>query len=398
LGRRLGRALPEPPSLVRPELLVGEDFRQVSEGGAPSAEREVVVWNPPLIDRATGTRRSAIAEAADLLADLVAFEIRTICFMKSRRGIELIRKFAAERLVSKGRPDLAERIAPYRAGYTPAQRRDIEARLSSGELLGVAATDALELGIDVGHLDAAICVNFPGTVAGLRQMWGRAGRKSRGLAVYVAGPDGLDQYFCRHPDEFLDRPVEAAILDHASPEIAARHLTAAAYELPLGPDEGRWFGEGATETANDLVREGVLRKTGKGLVPRRSGFVASGISLRSSSSDSVLVVDRDSGEVVGEVETGRAFTTLHPGAIYMHLGTNWEVSELDLGAGRAIVTRFDGDWYTRPRVETEVFIERETDRRDAAGVELSYGRMAVTETVTGYERVLSADQTAIDLV
>ena len=380
------------------ERLVGEDFRQVSEGGAPSAEREVVVWNPPLIDQATGTRRSAIAEAADLLADLVAFEIRTICFMKSRRGIELIRKFAAERLVAKGRPDLAERIAPYRAGYTPAQRRDIEARLSSGELLGVAATDALELGIDVGHLDAAICVNFPGTVAGLRQMWGRAGRKSRGLAVYVAGPDGLDQYFCRHPDEFLDRPVEAAILDHASPEIAARHLTAAAYELPLGPDEGRWFGEGATETANDLVREGVLRKTGKGLVPRRSGFVASGISLRSSSSDSVLVVDRDSGEVVGEVETGRAFTTLHPGAIYMHLGTNWEVSELDLGAGRAIASRFDGDWYTRPRVETEVFIEQATDRRDAAGVELSYGRMAVTETVTGYERVLSADQTAIDLV
>ncbi|MFM9054911.1 MAG: helicase-related protein, partial [Solirubrobacterales bacterium] len=262
----------------------------------------------------------------------------------------------------------------------------------------MAATDALELGIDIGHLDAAICVNFPGTVAGLRQMWGRAGRKSRGLAVYVAGPDGLDQYFCRHPDEFLDRPVEAAILDHASPEIAARHLTAAAYELPLGPDEGRWFGEGATETANDLVREGVLRKTGKGLVPRRSGFVASGISLRSSSSDSVLVVDRDSGEVVGEVETGRVFTTLHPGAIYMHLGTNWEVSELDLGAGRAIVTRFDGDWYTRPRVETEVFIDQETDRRDAAGVELSYGRMAVTETVTGYERVLSADQTAIDLV
>ena len=380
------------------ERLVGEPFRAISDDGAPAPEREVVVWNPPLIDRATGTRRSTIAEAADLLAELVSFEIRTICFMKSRRGVELIRKFAAEKLVAKGRPELAERIAPYRAGYTPAQRREIESRLSSGELLGVAATDALELGIDVGHLDAAICANFPGTVAGLRQMWGRAGREKRGLAVYVAGPDGLDQYFCRHPDEFLDRPVEAAILDHASPEIAARHLTAAAYELPLGPNEKRWFGDRAESASETLVREGVLRKTGKGLVPRRSGFVASRISLRSSSSESVLVVDRDSGEVVGEVEVGRAFTTVHPGAVYMHLGSTWEVGELDLDAGRAVVSRFDGDWYTRPRVETEIFIERETDRRDTCGVELSYGRIAVTETVTGYERVLSDDQTAVDLI
>ena len=380
------------------ERLVGEDFREIDEGGAPAPDREVLVWNPPLIDRATGTRRSTIAEAADLLAELVSFEIRTICFMKSRRGVELIRKFAAEKLVAKGRPELAERIAPYRAGYTPAQRREIEARLSSGELLGVAATDALELGIDVGHLDAAICANFPGTVAGLRQMWGRAGRKERGLAVYVAGPDGLDQYFCRHPDEFLERPVEAAILDHASPEIAARHLTAAAYELPLGEDEERWFGEGTEEVAAGLVREGVLRKGPGGLVPRRSGFVASGISLRSSSADSILVVDRASGEVIGEVETGRAFSTIHPGAVYMHLGSTWEVRELDLDSGRALVERFDDDWYTRPRIETEIFIESETERREAAGVDLRYGRIAVTETVTGYERVLSADQTAIDLI
>lgn len=380
------------------ERLVGESFHQVTEGGAPSPEREVVVWNPPLIDRATGTRRSTIAEAADLLAELVSFEVRTICFMKSRRGVELIRKFAAERLETKGRSDLAARIAPYRAGYTPAQRREIEAKLSSGELLGVAATDALELGIDVGHLDAAICANFPGTVAGLRQMWGRAGRAKRGLAVYVAGPDGLDQYFCRHPDEFLDRPVEAAILDHASPEIMARHLNAAAFELPLGADEERWFGETTEEAEEGLIREGLLRRTGKGLVPRRSGFVASGISLRSSSSESVLVVDRESGEVVGEVEAGRAFTTVHPGAVYMHLGTTWEVEELDLGAGRAVVSRFEGDWYTRPRVETEIFIERELESREACGVELHYGRIAVTETVTGYERVLTDDQTAIDLI
>ena len=159
--------------------------------------------------------------------------MRTICFLKSRRGIELIQRFARENLERRGKPELAKRIAPYRGGYTPQQRREIEARLTSGELLAVVATDALELGIDVGELDAAICVTFPGTVASLRQMWGRAGRRQRGLAVYVAGQDALDQFFCRHPDEFLERPVEAAILDHANEQIASRHLVAAAYELPL---------------------------------------------------------------------------------------------------------------------------------------------------------------------
>ena len=136
--------------------------------------------------------------------------------------MELIQRFTRQRLEDAGRPDLAERIAPYRAGYTPAQRREIEQRLSDGDLLAVVATNALELGIDVGDLDAALCVTFPGTVASLRQMWGRAGRRNPGLAMYVAGEDALDQFFCRHPDEFLERPVEQAILDHESEEIHER--------------------------------------------------------------------------------------------------------------------------------------------------------------------------------
>ena len=179
--------------------------------------------------------------------------MRTICFLKSRRGIELIQRFARENLERRGKPELAERIAPYRGGYTPQQRREIEARLAAGELLAVVATDALELGIDVGELDAAICVTFPGTVASLRQMWGRAGRRRRGLAVYVAGQDALDQFFCRHPEEFLGRPVEAAILDHANEQIAARHLIAAAYELPLSDEDDEVFGPGWRERAERLV-------------------------------------------------------------------------------------------------------------------------------------------------
>ena len=168
------------------ERLVGSPLRLVSRDGAPRSRREIDVWNPPLVNAATGARRSSLAEAADLFADLIAHEVRTICFLKSRRGIELIRKFAAERLVAKGKPDLAGRIAPYRAGYTPAQRRGIESDLVSGELLGVVSTSALELGIDIGELDAAICVTFPGTVATLRQMWGRAGRRRPGPILLPA--------------------------------------------------------------------------------------------------------------------------------------------------------------------------------------------------------------------
>ena len=198
------------------ERLTGLPFELLDDDGAPRAGREIAMWNPPVIEQRTQTRRSPVSEAADLLVELVSRGVRTICFMRSRRGIELINRFASTKLAEEGKGDLADRIAPYRAGYTPQQRREIEAQLSSGELLAVAATNALELGIDVGELDAAICVNFPGTVASLRQMWGRAGRRRRGLAVYVAGEDALDQFFCRHPDEFLERPVEAAILDHRS--------------------------------------------------------------------------------------------------------------------------------------------------------------------------------------
>ena len=258
------------------ERLVGTEFALIDDDGAPRAGREVAMWNPPLIDKATGTRRSALSEAADLLAELVSQGVRTICFLKSRRGIELIQRFARENLERRGKPELAARIAPYRGGYTPQQRREIEDRLSRGELLAVVATDALELGIDVGELDAAICVTFPGTVASLRQMWGRAGRRGEGIALYVAGADGLDQFFCRHPDEFIDRPVEAAILDHESEEIHLQHLAAAAYELPLSDDDADVLGPRWQAYAERLVRLGVLRERGGSFTPKT--VASSGVS------------------------------------------------------------------------------------------------------------------------
>src|SRR3954464_15547725 len=212
-----------------------DDFTVIDRDGSPVTKRTIVMWNPPITDAKLGTRRSVLSEAADLLAGLVTEGARTIVFMKSRKAVELMAKFTQLALDDLGHPELAKRIAPYRAGYTPQQRRELERRLVDGELLGVVSTDALELGIDIGSLDAAICVTFPGTVASLRQQWGRAGRRGRGLAVYVAGEDALDQFFCRHPDEFLDRPVENAILDHENEQIQAAHVLCAAHEGPLEP-------------------------------------------------------------------------------------------------------------------------------------------------------------------
>jgi DEAD/DEAH box helicase domain-containing protein len=385
------------------ERLVGTSFDLIDDDGAPRAGREIAIWNPPLIDEAAGVRRSPLSEAAELLAQLVAGGVRTICFLRSRRGIELIQRFARDNLEQRGKPELAARIAPYRAGYTPQQRREIEARLAAGDLLAVVATNALELGIDVGELDAAICVTFPGTVASLRQMWGRAGRRRRGLAIYVAGQDALDQFFCRYPDEFLGRPVEAAILDHGSEQIASQHLVAAAYELPLSDEDDEVFGDDWRERAERLVGSGHLRRAGRGLLPRASGFVASSIALRSSSADSVAVIERDSGEMLGLVEAERAFTTIHPGAVYLHLGRSYEVETLDVAARRAVVTGFDGDWFTRPKKETEIYIERIIAKSDLAvaagtGFELFFGEISVTEQVIAYQRVSIADQEPFDIV
>jgi DEAD/DEAH box helicase domain-containing protein len=407
--RRLARAYGAEPRFVLTsatianprelaEGLTGLDMLLVDRDGAPHAERQVVMWNPPLVDKKLGKRASALSEAAKLLAGLVESEVRTICFLKSRRGVEVIQRFTRLRLEDAGRPDLAARIAPYRAGYTPTQRREIERRLSEGDLLAVVATDALELGIDVGDLDAALCVTFPGTVASLRQMWGRAGRRDTGLAMYVAGEDALDQFFCRHPDEFLVRPVERAILDHESEEIHLAHLAAAAYEMPLTPEDEDAFGERWEEHARRLVSQGRLRERGGRYLPRGPGYPAAQIALRSASPDSVAIVESDYGELIGTVESARAHSAVHPGAVYLHMGAAYEVEELDLGQRRALVRPFRGDWYTQPKKESETWIEQVRDRRSCCGVELSFGVVSVTEQVVAYQKKRVADHSVLDLL
>ncbi len=395
------------------ERLTGlEDIGLIDHDGSPTPRRHIAMWNPPLTDAASGARRSALGEAAELLAQLVRDGARAICFMKSRKGVELLSRLVREELErdadlpgrrgESGAPSesLAELVVPYRAGYTPQQRRELEGRLMRGELRAVITTDALELGIDIGELDAAVVVTFPGTVASLRQMWGRAGRRGRGLALYIAGEDALDQFFCHHPDEFLERPVEAAILDHESPQIHLAHLMCAAFEGPLSGEDAEILGPRWEGYAEMLSGGGQLRRREGGVyVPRNPGeYPAAAVSLRSASLEHFAIVDTSSGEMLGTTEAARAHSTVHQGAVYMHLGRSYEVVELDLERRRALVAPFDGDWYTQPKRETDTTIERVLDRREALGVALSFGEVSVTETVLAYQRRRLADHGQIDLV
>jgi DEAD/DEAH box helicase domain-containing protein len=403
------------------ERLTGlQDVALIDDDGSPAPSRQIAMWNPPLTDEALGARRSALGEAAELLARLVRDGTRSICFIKSRKGVELLSKLVKDDLQQSDR-ELAELVVPYRAGYTPQQRRELEGRLMRGELRAVITTDALELGIDIGALDAAIVVTFPGTVASLRQMWGRAGRSSierrgNGLAVYIAGEDALDQFFCRHPDEFLQRGVEAAILDHESALIYRRHLLCAAHEGPLDHDDAEFLGPRWEAHAEVLLSSGDLRRrpraTGahaeqigkkKGragtYVPRRpGGYPAGDVSLRSASPERYDIVDVSSGELLGATEAARAHSTVHDGAIYLHLGRSYEVRELDLERRRALVAPFSGDWYTQPKRETDTEIVRLLDRRDAFGVTLSFGDVSVTDTVLAYQRKGTQDHLVRQIV
>jgi DEAD/DEAH box helicase domain-containing protein len=375
-----------------------EEVALIERDGSPSAGRRIAIWNPPLTDEVLGVRRSPLGEGAEMLAGLVAAGARTICFARSRKSVELMTRITRDELERIGAGELGELVMPYRAGYTPEQRREIEARLIGGDLRAVVTTDALELGIDVGALDAAVVVTFPGTIASLRQMWGRAGRRRRGLAVYIAGADALDQFFARHTEDFLERPVESAILDHESEEIHLAHLLCAAHEGPMSERDSEFFGPRTLAYLERLEGLGELRqRDGQFVLRARERYPAGEVSLRSASPDSFAIVEVSSGEVIGSTEAARAFSTLHPGAIYLHLGRSFHVRELDLDARRALVEPFDEDWYTQPKRETDTHIERLLDRRDSLGVTLSFGRVLVTETVLAYQRRRLSDHRELDL-
>ncbi|MGH2452069.1 MAG: DEAD/DEAH box helicase, partial [Candidatus Limnocylindria bacterium] len=373
--------------------LLGVEAAVVEEDGAPRAARTVAFWNPPVLDEQLQLRASALGEGARLLAELVSGGLRTICFTKSRKAAELVHRFAADRV-----PELADRLSPYRAGYTPAQRREIERRLVEGELLGVTATDALELGIDIGLLDCAISVGFPGTVASLRQQWGRAGRRGHGLALLVASEDALDQFFMREPETLIERRVEAAILDHSNPRILDGHVRAAAFEAPLDEADRATLGDTALERAAALAEAGELKRTRAGFVWGGRDYPAGRFGLRSTSAESVAVVEAATGSVLGTVERERAYGTVHEGAVYLHLGESYRVLALDLEARTALVEPFADEYYTQAKKETTTAIEEAELAERRLEMDVFFGRVSVTEQVVAYQKKAIRDGATLDLV
>jgi DEAD/DEAH box helicase domain-containing protein len=377
------------------ERLVGLPFAEVADDASPRGEKLFVLWNPPLVDAELGLRRSAITETSWLFSQLVEAETRTIAFCRTRRAAELVAEFARRDLPGA----LRRRVKSYRAGYLPEERRELERALSSGELLGVAATTALELGIDVGSLDAALLAGYPGTRASMWQQAGRAGRRGEpSLAIMVAQDDPLDQYLVQHPADLFEKPPEAAVVDPTNPYVLGPHIACAAREQPMAEEELAVFGEGAREAvdrqveAGDLFwRRGLLYHRGRES-PHRL------IDVRSASGALFAIVDQETGALLGTVDESRAYWHVHPGAIYLHQGEQYEVSELDLVGQVAVVAKSDADYYTQTRDITDVEVLRVVDEGAIHEVPALFGDVRVTRQVVGFQRKLSSTQETIDEV
>jgi DEAD/DEAH box helicase domain-containing protein len=369
------------------ESLVGMPFTVVDSDGSPQGEKDFVLWNPPLTDAARSTRRSANSEAANLFAELVSQNIRSLTFAPSRRLTELIYVYARERL-TQASPDLGPRIKPYRAGYLPQDRRQIEQALFSGQLSGVVATSALELGIDIGDLEATVLTGYPGSIASAWQQAGRSGRgRGHSLSFLIARDSPLDQYFMRHPDYFFEKSVENALVNPANPYILRAHLLCAAWELPLTGDDEDFFGANFNQEREELARQGLLRERhGRWHLAPMVVYPAQGINIRATSGESYNVIDTTTGSQLETVEASVAFFQIHPGAIYLHQGESYLITRLDLASRTAYAEPTSVPYYTQTKELDELHIVRKLWDKQCGPVKVYLGEVEVTNTVVGFKK------------
>jgi DEAD/DEAH box helicase domain-containing protein len=372
-------------------LLVGGDVRVVDEDGAPRGPRLFAFWNPMPRGGDTPGRASASVEAERILASLMRRDVQTIAFTKSRIAAELIYRYTRERLEHDhgGEEGLADRLAPYRGGYLPEERRAIERRLFDGELRGVVATNALELGIDVGTLDAVILVGFPNTIASTWQQAGRAGRsREASLAVVVAYDDPIDQYLMRHPEYFFAQSPESAVLDPENPYVLASHLACASYELPLSPEDEALFGTRAPRLAALLEEEGTLTSLDGRRYWAKPDYPAGKVNLRTIGDDTYTILDvKRENAVIATVDAISALELVYPEAIYLHEGNTFFVRDLDLEQKLAYVEPREVDYYTQPVLDTRLKLlePRETKRYGEA--EVGFGTADVNWATVAMKKI-----------
>jgi DEAD/DEAH box helicase domain-containing protein len=378
--------------------LCGLDIEQIDDDASPTADRVLACWQRPLLDEHSGARGSANVETAELLSRFVGAGHQTIAFTRSRRSAEIVAQYARRRLEATA-PELHDRVAAYRAGYLPEERRALELELTSGRLRGVAATNALELGIDVGGIDAVLLNGFPGTLASMWQQAGRAGRTGRGsIAVLVAGDDQLDQWYAAHPAELTRRAPERAVVNPQNPFVLRAQVACAAHELPLSPEDEKWFGPGLDDAVRELVQSDLLMPRAGRMYWAGGRPPARDVGLRSGSSIEYRLIDALEERTVGTVDDARVFTVAHPGAVYLHQGRQYRVERLDTRDHVAYLEEYeDADEYTQPRSETDITIVSEDDSAAVGAATVHLGAVEVHNRVVAYQRKQISTNTIIDV-
>jgi DEAD/DEAH box helicase domain-containing protein len=409
------------------QSLVGLPFEVIAEDGSPHGEKYFAFWNPPFLDKDKGGRRSSNSEAAFLLSELVQNDIRSLVFTRTRKLTELIYIYAQGQLP----PSLSQFISPYRAGYLPEDRRRIEHQFLNGHLLGLVATTALELGIDIGDLDSTVLTGYPGSIASAWQQAGRSGRSSNSsLSFLIAQDNPLDQYLMHNPDFFFGKNFDNALINPDNPYILKPHLMCAAWEKALDDEDEEFFvhsssviavsqsperSEGEAKQSQlaqgklrgrrildallaELEQESKLRKRREKWYPYPSvAYPAQDVNIRATSGVNYAVVDVSQGCLLETVEASVAFFQIHPGAIYLHQGEAYVITELDLGTHTALAVPTSIDYYTQTKEITDIRVatltyplpsrERKKVRvKDCHGVRVYLGDVDVTTTVVGFKK------------
>ena len=367
----------------------------ITESGAPEGERRVFLYNPPVVNEELGIRASYVKQAVMLATDLVRARVPTIVFGQSRNNVEVMLRYLRDKLA----PDIpADQIMGYRGGYLPEQRREIERKLRAGEVTCVVSTNALELGIDIGALDAVVCAGYPGSVAATWQRFGRAGRrKGRSICVLVTSSAPLDQFLAREPKYLLGAPVEEARIDADNPEILVQHVKCAAFELPFkrGEPFGSLDAEGTTSALEFLERHQVVHENNGTFHWAADAYPANNVSLRSVGWDNVVIIDAEHDKTLAEIDWRGAHTMVHEQAIYQHDGECWQVEKFDYENHKAFVRKVKPDYWTDAMTYTTVNVMEEFGAGDLSEVSAEaqlpwptgWGEVSVVEKVVGYKKI-----------
>ncbi len=369
--------------IEQPFILVDE-----SQNGAPSGEKQFILYNPPIVNEELGLRASTILAAKDAAMTFLAQDVPTIVFARARQTVELLLAYLRDEMVFAGKTETL--VAGYRGGYLPLERRDIEIGLRSGSVRGVVATNALELGIDIGQLDAAILTGYPGSVASTWQQAGRSGRRvEQSVAILVAGNSALDQYICNHPRYLFGGSPEHALTNPDNLRIMTKHLLCAAFELPLGEDESYGAYGPVQPLLDALTLEGLLHETRQQYHWIGDGAPAQHVSLRTSGDDTVVIQDMSQAtpRVIGEVDLESVPLLVYEGAIYMHQAQTYLVEEMDWDGRIANVRPVEVDYYTRSTVGSTIRQLMPESEKKVKGLMVAYGDVSVITKATGYRKI-----------